>query len=78
MDVIREKSLHNMYPPNHPELDRIAHAASGKVDQLCAKWRVPREVGQDVVKLALFDIILYIGISRGPQPRRKHTLKIIR
>lgn len=50
-----------MFPPNNPALDRIANQASGKVDQLCASWRVPREVGQDIVKLALFDIILYIG-----------------
>lgn len=78
MDVIREKNLQNMYPPNHPELDRIAHVASGKVDQLCAKWRVPREVGQDIVKLALFDIILYIGISIVPSTSRQHTLRMVR
>ncbi|KAI9863448.1 MAG: hypothetical protein M1830_006150, partial [Pleopsidium flavum] len=63
LEVIREKNLHNMYPPNDPTLDRIANQASAKVDQLCASWRVPREVGQDIVKLALFDIILYIDDS---------------
>ena len=52
-----------MYPPNDPRLDRYASKAATQVDQLCAKWRVPREVGQDVVKLALYDIILYIGES---------------
>jgi len=36
--------------------------APGKVEQLCQTWRVPREVGQDIVKLALFDIILYVGM----------------
>lgn len=76
MDVIQEKNLQNMYPPNHPELDRIAHVASGKVDQLCAHWRVPREVGQDIVKLALFDIILYIGISRANATLKSANTKI--
>lgn len=61
MDVIREKNLQNMFPPNHPLLDHIASQAPAKVDQLCTKWGVPREVGQDISKLGLFDIILYIG-----------------
>ncbi|MCJ1366687.1 hypothetical protein MMC16_005817 [Acarospora aff. strigata] len=63
LEVIRDKNLQNMYPPNHPDLDRIANQAPGKVDQLCANWGVPREVGQDIAKLALFDIILYIDDS---------------
>ena len=50
-----------MIQPNDPRLDRYAIAAPAKIDQLCARWNVPREVGQDLVKLALFDIILYIG-----------------
>ena len=52
-----------MYPPNDQRLDFYANKASSQVEQLCQKWRVPREVGQDIVKLALFDIILYIGID---------------
>lgn len=48
--------------PNPGLLDQIAQAAPAKVDQLCQQWRVPREVGQDIVKLALFDIILFIGM----------------
>ena len=59
--TIQEKRLQNMIPPNDPRLDFYAQRAAGQVDQLCAKWRVPKEVGQDIVKLALFDIILYIG-----------------
>lgn len=63
--MIREKNLSNMFPPNHPLLDRIASQAPAKVDQLCAQWRVPREVGQDITKLGLFDIILYIGETKA-------------
>ena len=50
-----------MYPPNDPRLDAYANRAVSQVEQLCQKWHVPREVGQDIVKLALYDIVLYIG-----------------
>lgn len=50
-----------MIQPNDPRLDRYAAVAATKIDQLCARWHIQREVGQDLVKLALFDIIFYIG-----------------
>lgn len=50
-----------MIQPNDPRLDRYAMVAATKIDQLCARWHIQREVGQDLVKLALFDIIFYIG-----------------
>ena len=50
-----------MIQPNNPNLDKYAQRASSQIDQICARMKVPREVGQDLVKLALFDIILYIG-----------------
>ncbi|KAI9837240.1 MAG: hypothetical protein M1819_000314 [Sarea resinae] len=61
--VVAEKNLQAMYPPNSPILDQIAGKVTTQVDQLCAAWRVPREVGQDIVQLSLFDIILYIDDS---------------
>ncbi|KAL8710001.1 MAG: hypothetical protein Q9220_005272 [cf. Caloplaca sp. 1 TL-2023] len=61
--TIQQKSLHNMIPPNDPRLDRYAQRAAGQVDQLCRKWDIPLEIGQDLVKLALFDVILYIDNS---------------
>ena len=51
------------YPPGSPQVDQIAQRAAGQVNQLCAQWRIPAEVGQDIVKLALFDVILYIDDS---------------
>ncbi|MCJ1288748.1 hypothetical protein MMC34_000277 [Xylographa carneopallida] len=60
---IQENHLQNMYPPNDPRLDMLASRAPQQVDQLCQAWRVPKEVGQDIVKLALYDIILYIDNS---------------
>lgn len=51
-----------MYP-NPQTLDQICQMAPAKIDQLCQAWKVPREVGQDIVKLALFDIIIYVGMT---------------
>jgi len=57
-----------MIPLNDPRLDRIASQAPAKVEQLCRQWGIPLEVGRDLVKLALFDIILYIGkTQKGPR-----------
>ncbi|EGC48019.1 transcription factor RfeF [Histoplasma capsulatum var. duboisii H88] len=67
MSTIQEKNLHGMYPPNSPALDQIASRVTTQIDQLCAAWRVPREVGQDILKLALFDVILYIDDSGSMQ-----------
>lgn len=59
--TIQEKRLQGMIQPNDPRLDRYAAVAAGKIEQLCARWQIGLEVGQDLVKLALFDIVLYIG-----------------
>jgi hypothetical protein len=56
-----------MYPPNSAQLERVAAAAPGKVNQLCQDWRVMPEIGQDIVKLSLFDIVLYIDDSGSMQ-----------
>ena len=44
-------------------LDEIASKAPAQVDQLCQRWRVPKEVGQDIVKLGVYDIIIYVDNS---------------
>lgn len=46
---------------NDPRLDRYAAVAPAKVQQYCTRFHIPIEVGRDLVKLALFDIVLYIG-----------------
>ncbi|KAK2732840.1 hypothetical protein FQN55_003909 [Onygenales sp. PD_40] len=63
LSTVQEKQLQAMYPPGSPALDQIASRITNQVDHFCSTWRVPREVGQDVVKLALFDVILYIDDS---------------
>jgi hypothetical protein len=60
---IQEKGLQSFYPPNSPILDQIAQQASDKINTVMQKWRIPKEVAVDIVKLALYDIVLYIGKS---------------
>ena len=62
--TVQEKRLQAFYPPNSPVLDQIAARASAQVDRLCQQWRINKEIGNDIVKLALYDIVLYIGKSR--------------
>jgi hypothetical protein len=60
---IQEKGLQNFYPPNSPIIDQIAQQAAGKVNQVISRWRVAKEIANDIVKLALYDIVIYIGES---------------
>ena len=56
-----------MYPPNSPQLDQIAQEAGPKIDAYCQKWRVEREIAMDIVKLSLYDIVIYIDDSGSMQ-----------
>lgn len=64
---IQEKGLQNFYPPNSPIIDQIAQQAAGKVNQVITRWRLQKEIANDVVKLALYDIVLYIDDSGSMQ-----------
>jgi hypothetical protein len=65
--TVQEKGLQNMYPPNSPAIDQVLSRMTNQIDQLCAAWRVPREIGQDIIKLSLFDVVLYIDDSGSMQ-----------
>jgi hypothetical protein len=54
-----------MFPPE--KLEGIVKRIGNQVDQICVAWRLPREIGIDLVKLALFDIILFIDDSGSMQ-----------
>jgi hypothetical protein len=79
--TIQQKGLQAFYPPGAPQLDQIAQVAAQKVDALCQRWRVTPEHGRDVIKLALFDIILYIddsgSMSFEEDGERIRDLKVI-
>ncbi|KAJ5603396.1 hypothetical protein N7537_006352 [Penicillium hordei] len=65
ISTIQEKNLQSFYPPER--LDRLvqtlAAEAPGKLNKLIHEWAVPMEVATDVMKLALFDVILYVDDS---------------
>ncbi|KAI4716157.1 hypothetical protein E4T48_07643 [Aureobasidium sp. EXF-10727] len=61
--TIQEKGLQAFYPPGSPMIDQIANKASMQVDRLCQQWRINKEIGNDIVKLALYDVVLYIDDS---------------
>jgi hypothetical protein len=62
VSCIQEKQLQSFYPPNSAVLDQIASRAPALINQVIQRWHVAKEVANDIVKLALYDIILYIGM----------------
>ncbi|KAJ5669438.1 hypothetical protein N7462_010508 [Penicillium macrosclerotiorum] len=63
--TIQEKNLQSFYPPER--LDRLvqslANDAPARLQRLIHEWSVPMEVATDVMKLSLFDVILYVDDS---------------
>ncbi|KAJ5792356.1 uncharacterized protein N7503_008334 [Penicillium pulvis] len=63
--TIQEKNIQSFYPPER--LDRLVQSlasnAPAKLQNLIHEWNVPMEVATDVMKLALFDVILYVDDS---------------
>ncbi|KIV87825.1 hypothetical protein PV11_03345 [Exophiala sideris] len=65
--TIQEKGLQNFYPPGHPLLDQVANRATQQVASLAQTWRINPEIASDIVKLALYDVVLYIDDSGSMQ-----------
>ncbi|KAF2653836.1 hypothetical protein K491DRAFT_694372 [Lophiostoma macrostomum CBS 122681] len=78
---INEKQLQTFYPPNSPVLDQIAQKAPNLINQVIQRWNIGKEVANDVVKLALYDIVIYIDDSGSmafeEQGSRIDDLKVI-
>ncbi|TID18952.1 hypothetical protein E6O75_ATG06073 [Venturia nashicola] len=64
---IQEKQLQGFYPPNSPALDQIAQKAAQAIGPLCQRWHIQPEIGNDLVKLGLYDIVIYIDDSGSMQ-----------
>ncbi|OAG20638.1 hypothetical protein CC77DRAFT_1061217 [Alternaria alternata] len=62
---IQEKGLQNF--PICQNLDRIAQDAPSKINQVIQRWRIQKEISNDIVKLALYDVVLYIDDSGSMQ-----------
>ena len=65
IDTIQEKNLQGFYPPQRLDhvVQGMANEAPGKLQRLTHEWSVPMEVATDVMKLSLFDVILYVDDS---------------
>jgi hypothetical protein len=64
---IQEKNLSSFYPPGSPVIEQIAQKAPQLISQVISRWKLPKEIANDVVKLALYDIWLYIGMKAPTQ-----------
>jgi len=64
--AVHEKQLQAFYGPGTPgaqRLPQIAARAAQQVDHLCQAWRIQKEIANDIIRLALYDVILYIDDS---------------
>lgn len=59
--AVQEKQLHNIIRPGVTGV--IAQSAPSRVAEICSKWRIPAEIGRDLSRLGLYDVILYIDDS---------------
>lgn len=64
--TIQDNGIQSFYQ-NPAVLEQICSVAPQKVQQLVQTWRVDPEVGQDIVKLALFDIVLFVGMWQSQE-----------
>ena len=60
--TIQEKNIASLFA-NPAILDQICAQAPGKVQQLINSWKIEPEIAQDIVKLSLFDIIVFCDDS---------------
>lgn len=65
ISTIQEKQLQAFYPPDRLDsmVQGLATDASARINKLVYEWNVPAEVATDVMKLALFDVILFVDDS---------------
>ena len=61
LSTIQEKQLQFFYSSNNPRLDHAGTLAATHMDEVCTRWSLP--LCQDLGKVALFDIILFIANS---------------
>ncbi|KAF1837737.1 hypothetical protein BDW02DRAFT_645106 [Decorospora gaudefroyi] len=62
---VQEKGLQNFAICRN--IEQIAQQAPQKINQIIQRWRIQKEIANDIVKLALYDIVLYIDDSGSMQ-----------
>lgn len=61
--AVIQQNLQAFYPPGSLEPIAQRVAQSGALNKIAQEWRLPLELASDLVKLSLFDVILYIDDS---------------
>ncbi|RAL16095.1 putative transcription factor RfeF [Aspergillus homomorphus CBS 101889] len=63
--TIQEKRLQSFYPPERLNalIQALSNEAPMKVNKLTHELNIPTEVAMDIMKLSLFDVILYVDDS---------------
>ncbi|KAL4919936.1 hypothetical protein BDW62DRAFT_28048 [Aspergillus aurantiobrunneus] len=75
--TIQEKNLQSFYPPE--KLDRLVQGLSrdgpAKVNRIVNEFSLPMEIAMDVIKLSLYDIVLYVDDSGSIEFEEKGVRK---
>ncbi|VVT45686.1 uncharacterized protein SAPINGB_P000840 [Magnusiomyces paraingens] len=61
MKAVQENRLQAFYSPQR--IQQIAGSIGNKIDQVSQYWKIPMEIALDLVRLALYDIIIYADDS---------------
>ncbi|KAK9461157.1 uncharacterized protein V1516DRAFT_675153 [Lipomyces oligophaga] len=61
MQAVQQNGLQSFYPPQ--AIDQIAARAGPAIAQISQRWNLPMEIAVDLVRLALYDVVLYIDDS---------------
>ncbi|KUL85244.1 hypothetical protein ZTR_08967 [Talaromyces verruculosus] len=66
--TIQERQIQSFYPPDKLEhVVQSLQTAPDRIQQLMREWNVGQEVAMDVIKLALFDTVIYVDDSGSIQ-----------
>ncbi|KIW24679.1 uncharacterized protein PV07_10381 [Cladophialophora immunda] len=57
---VRERQLRDFYPHGSPRIEEIAKKATRQVPVLAQRWRIGPTIASDIVKLALYDVIVHV------------------
>ncbi|BEJ17792.1 hypothetical protein CspHIS471_0700600 [Cutaneotrichosporon sp. HIS471] len=60
---VQDQNLQAFYPPGSLEPIAQRVAASGALPKIAQEWRLPMEIAIDLVKMCLFDFVLYVDDS---------------
>lgn len=58
-----QQNIQAFYPPGSLDMIAAQVASSGALDKIANEWRMPKELATDLVKISLFDVVLYVDDS---------------